>query len=103
MSRALVAALAGLLLLPATGAAITDDNNRDVKILGGGVAAPGQFPFMAVLVDSSAQRAIHGAFCGGSGVAPPGVPTPGALGGGPPPDENERGRGPPPPSPGNRG
>ena len=70
MSRALVAALAGLLLLPATGAAITDNSNRDVKILGGGVAAPGQFPFMAVLVDSSAKRAINGAFCGGSVIAP---------------------------------
>src|SRR3954453_3890955 len=70
MSRALVVALAGLLLLPAAGGAIIDNGNRDVKILGGGVAAPGQFPFMAVLVDSSAKRAINGAFCGGTVIAP---------------------------------
>src|SRR4051794_16003304 len=70
MSRALLAALAGLLLVPASSGAITDDGNRDVKILGGGVAAPGQFPFMAVLVDSSAKRAINGAFCGGTVIAP---------------------------------
>jgi trypsin len=71
MSRALPAVLAGLLLLPvATADAVRPKGDRDVKILGGAVAAPGQFPWMASLVDSSAKRAIDGAFCGGTVIAP---------------------------------
>jgi len=70
MSRALLAVLAGLLLLPSASAGITSDGHRGVKILGGAVAAPGQFPWMAVLVDSRANRAINGAFCGGTVIAP---------------------------------
>jgi secreted trypsin-like serine protease len=70
MSRALLAVVAGLLLLPAASGGITNDSHRGVKILGGAVAAPGQFPWMAVLVDSRAERAIDGAFCGGTVVAP---------------------------------
>src|SRR5437868_6381044 len=70
MSRALLAVLAGLLFLPSASAGITSDGHRGVKILGGAVAAPGQFPWMAVLVDSRANRAINGAFCGGTLIAP---------------------------------
>ena len=68
MSRALVAGLVGLLLLPAASGAVTN-GDRDVRILGGGIAAPGQFPFMAVLMDSAAKRAVNGAFCGGTVIA----------------------------------
>src|SRR3954470_24471977 len=70
MSRALLAVAAGLLLLPATSGGITSKGNRGVKILGGAIAAPGQFPWMAVLVDSRSDRAIDGAFCGGTVIAP---------------------------------
>jgi secreted trypsin-like serine protease len=70
MSRALLAVAAGLLLLPAASGGITSKSHRGVKILGGAVAAPGQFPWMAVLVDSRSDRAINGAFCGGTVVAP---------------------------------
>src|SRR3954451_6526733 len=70
MSRALLAVLAGLLILPSASAGITSDGHRNVKILGGAVAAPGQFPWMAALVDSRSDRAINGAFCGGTLVAP---------------------------------
>ncbi|MFL5844554.1 MAG: S1 family peptidase [Solirubrobacteraceae bacterium] len=70
MSRALLAGLAGLLLLPATSGAVTSKGGRDVKILGGAVAAPGQFPWMASLMDSGAERAVDGAYCGGTVIAP---------------------------------
>jgi trypsin len=70
MSRALLAALAGLLLLPSASGAVTAKGGRDVKILGGAVAAPGQFPWMVALMDSGAKRAIDGAYCGGTVIAP---------------------------------
>jgi secreted trypsin-like serine protease len=69
MLRPTLAGLAALLLLPATAGAVTN-GDRDVKILGGTVAAPGQFPWMASLVDSEAERAIFGAYCGGTVIAP---------------------------------
>lgn len=69
MSRSLLAGLAALLLLPASAGAVTK-GDRDVKILGGAVAAPGQFPWMASLVDAKAERAILGAYCGGTVIAP---------------------------------
>ncbi len=43
---------------------------RSVKILGGSVAAPGQFPWMVALVDPRATNAADGNFCGGSLIAP---------------------------------
>lgn len=71
MSRPVLAALVGLLLLPAASDGISGSkSHRGVKILGGAIAAPGQFPWMAVLVDSAARRAIDGAFCGGTVIAP---------------------------------
>jgi secreted trypsin-like serine protease len=42
----------------------------NVQIVGGTFAAPGQFPFMASLMESSARRAEKGFFCGGSVIAP---------------------------------
>jgi secreted trypsin-like serine protease len=69
VSRAVLAGLIGLLLLPAAAGAVTN-GDRDVRILGGGIAAPGQFPFMALLMDSAAKRAVNGAFCGGTVIAP---------------------------------
>jgi secreted trypsin-like serine protease len=44
--------------------------SRDVRILGGAIAAPGQYPWMAAIADSSARRTIDGAFCGGTLIAP---------------------------------
>jgi secreted trypsin-like serine protease len=69
MSRPVLAALAAVLLLPTATGAVTR-KGRDVKILGGAVAAPGQFPWMASLMDSKAERAILGAYCGGTVIAP---------------------------------
>lgn len=70
MRRPTIAVLATLLLLPAATGAVTQKRDRDVKILGGAVAAPGQFPWMASLIDSKAERAILGAYCGGAVIAP---------------------------------
>src|SRR5213080_4565719 len=64
-----VVALLALAIVPASAGAIASPK-RGVKILGGAVAAPGQFPFMAVLIDSRAKHAIDGAFCGGEVIAP---------------------------------
>jgi secreted trypsin-like serine protease len=41
-----------------------------VKILGGAVAAPGQFPWIVSMIDAKAERAIDGAYCGGTVIAP---------------------------------
>jgi secreted trypsin-like serine protease len=76
MRRPTVLAVALLLLLPAASGAI-GTGKRGVKILGGAVAAPGQFPFMAALMDSRAQHAIDGVFCGGTLIAPKVVLTAG--------------------------
>ncbi|MCW2967573.1 MAG: putative trypsin-like protease [Solirubrobacteraceae bacterium] len=73
MRRLLGLLLAAFLLVPGSAGAIVDNGGgggRDVKILGGAVAAPGQFPWMAALMDSSADRAIDGVFCGGTVIAP---------------------------------
>src|SRR4051794_41943879 len=99
MRRPTALAVLLLALVPAGAGAIASPQ-RGVKILGGAVAAPGQFPFMAALMDSRARHAIDGVFCGGSLLAPPVVPTAGprvggteasGVGGGggriPPPDE----------------
>jgi secreted trypsin-like serine protease len=43
---------------------------RQVKIIGGSVAAPGQFPWMVALVDPRARNAADGQFCGGTVIAP---------------------------------
>jgi len=64
---ALAAVLLLGLLLPAAAGAIVA---RDVKILGGADAAPGQFPWMAALVDADARDASRGIFCGGTVIAP---------------------------------
>lgn len=45
-------------------------SGREVKILGGAIGAPGQFPWMAGLVDASSRSASAGLFCGGSVIAP---------------------------------
>jgi secreted trypsin-like serine protease len=63
----LLASLAALLAVPAPAAAVS---GRDVKIVGGAIGAPGQFPWMAGLVDASARRASDGLYCGGSVIAP---------------------------------
>ena len=69
MRRPTAIAVALLALLPAAAGAITG-SKRGVKILGGAVAAPGQFPFMAALMDSRARHAVDGVFCGGTLIAP---------------------------------
>ena len=69
MRRPTLLALVAFLLLPAAAEAVTK-RDREVKILGGAVAAPGQFPWMAALVDSQAERAVDGGFCGGTVIAP---------------------------------
>ena len=63
----LLAAVVTALALPADASAVS---GRDVKILGGLIAAPGQFPWMAGLVDGSSRIASNGLFCGGSVIAP---------------------------------
>ena len=68
--RRLLTALGLALLLSPAGASAVTNGDRDVKILGGAVAAPGQFPWMAALVDAQAERAIDGAYCGGTVIAP---------------------------------
>jgi secreted trypsin-like serine protease len=60
-------ALLALAALPAPAGAVV---SRDVKILGGAEAAPGQFPWMAALVDADARDAAKGIFCGGTVIAP---------------------------------
>jgi secreted trypsin-like serine protease len=70
MRRPLLVGLAGLVLLPACAGAVASKGNRDVKILGGAIAAPGQFPWIAGLMDAEAERAIYGVFCGGTVIAP---------------------------------
>lgn len=70
MRRLTLLGFAVLLLLPATVGAVASKGNRGVKILGGAVAAPGQFPWMAALMDSKAEKAIDGVFCGGTLIAP---------------------------------
>lgn len=85
--RTLVATLgAGLLLavVPASAGAIAA---RDVKILGGAEAAPGQFPWMAALVDVDSRNALDGIFCGGTVIAPRVVLTAGHCLEGTQPDE----------------
>ncbi|HEX8084870.1 MAG TPA: serine protease [Solirubrobacteraceae bacterium] len=68
MPRLLVlAAVAAALALPAQAGAVS---GRDVRIVGGAIGAPGQFPWMAGLVDASARNASNGLFCGGSVIAP---------------------------------
>jgi trypsin len=61
-------ALAALLVLAPGAGAI--GGGRDVKILGGSTAAPGQFPWMVALVDPRSANAADGQFCGGSLIAP---------------------------------
>ena len=63
----LLAVVATALALPAEASAVS---GREVKILGGLIAAPGQFPWMAGLVDASARNASNGLYCGGSVIAP---------------------------------
>lgn len=70
MRRPTLLALAVCLLLPATSGAVTQRGDRDVKILGGAIAAPGQFPWIATLVDAQSERALDGGYCGGSVIAP---------------------------------
>lgn len=70
MRRPLLLALGACLLLPAGAGAVASRGDRDVKILGGAVAAPGQFPWIAALVDHQAERAIDGGFCGATVIAP---------------------------------
>lgn len=70
MLRPTLAGLAALLLLPAASGAVTQKGDRDVKVLGGSVAAPGQFPWMVSMIDAKAERAIFGAYCGGTVIAP---------------------------------
>jgi secreted trypsin-like serine protease len=69
LQHASVLALALLALLPALAGA-ANDPSRQVKILGGTTAAPGQFPWMAALVDSGSKSALDGLFCGGTVIAP---------------------------------
>src|SRR4051794_11709291 len=76
MRRPTALAVLLLALVPAGAGAIASPQ-RGVKILGGAVAAPGQFPFMAALMDSRARHAIDGVFCGGSLIAPQVVLTAG--------------------------
>jgi secreted trypsin-like serine protease len=59
-----------LLLLGAFAAPASAAPVMNVKIVGGSFAAPGQFPFMASLIQASARRADNGFFCGGSVIAP---------------------------------
>jgi secreted trypsin-like serine protease len=70
MRRFLLTGVALLLLAPALAGGVTTNNDRGVKILGGGIAAPGQFPWMAAIMDSKATKAIDGTFCGGTVIAP---------------------------------
>ena len=69
MRRLPVLLLAVFLLMPSVGGAVEAKNRRGVKILGGAEAAPGQFPWMAALMDAKAQHAIDGTFCGGTLIA----------------------------------
>src|SRR3954453_22467987 len=69
MRRPTALAAVLLALIPIGASAITT-HKRGVKILGGAIAAPGQFPFMAILMDSRAKHAVDGAFCGGEVIAP---------------------------------
>ena len=62
-----ILALTLLAAVPASAQAIA---SREVKILGGAEAAPGQFPWMAALVDVDSRNAADGIFCGGTVVAP---------------------------------
>lgn len=66
-SRALLVAALLLVVLAAPAAASA---GRQVRILGGTTAAPGQFPWMTALVDAGARSAIDGIFCGGTLIAP---------------------------------
>jgi secreted trypsin-like serine protease len=59
-----------LLMLAAFAAPASAAPTINVQIVGGTFAAPGQFPFMASLMQSSARRAEKGFFCGGSVIAP---------------------------------
>jgi secreted trypsin-like serine protease len=72
MRRTLVVTALTLLIaaVPA-GAAI----QRDVRIVGGGLAAPGQFPFAVALVEHRVADASRGQFCGGSIIAPDAILT----------------------------
>jgi secreted trypsin-like serine protease len=65
--RAAFLVLAAVLALPATAGAVVA---RDVKILAGSIAAPGQYPWMVALVDASAKNAFDGQYCGGTLIAP---------------------------------
>lgn len=69
MRRPLALAAAALLVAVAPAGGVTGER-RGVKVLGGAIAAPGQFPWAAALVDASARRALDGAFCGGTVIAP---------------------------------
>ena len=62
--------LAGVLLAVLPAVASAAGGSRDVKILGGAAAAPGQFPWMAALVDPGYRNAVDGIFCGGTVIAP---------------------------------
>ena len=70
MSRRVAAALLAVTAVLATPAAASAVVAREVKVLGGTNVAPGQFPWMAALVDAGAKRAIDGMYCGGSVLAP---------------------------------
>lgn len=59
-----------LIVLAAFAAPATAAPTINVQIVGGTFAAPGQFPFMATLIQASARTAQDGFFCGGSVIAP---------------------------------
>jgi secreted trypsin-like serine protease len=71
MRRPAALAVALLALVPVAAGGITS-HKRGVKILGGAIAAPGQFPFMVALIDSAApdDSVLDGFFCGGELIAP---------------------------------
>ena len=55
--------LLSLLMLAVLAAPASAAPTINVRIVGGTFAAPGQFPFMASLMSSSARRAEKGFFC----------------------------------------
>lgn len=62
--------LLSLLIVAAVAAPASAQDRINVKIIGGNIAAPGQFPWMATLVLSGEKKAADGFFCGGSVIAP---------------------------------
>lgn len=68
--RLLLAAVMLLTVLTVAPLPASAISSRDVKILGGAEAAPGQFPWMAALVDIDSANAADGIFCGGTVITP---------------------------------